>query len=80
MELSSSVFVMLFLPFLLLVYALPVFKRPVLKKVLLIIASLAFYTWGEPIYLLLLLASIIVNYFFGRGIASNIENSKAKKL
>lgn len=35
------------------------------KNALLLLASLFFYAWGEPVYILLLLASIAANYGFG---------------
>ena len=34
----------------------------------LVLFSLVFYAWGEPVYVLLLLASVVVNYFVGLGI------------
>ncbi len=36
-----------------------------IKNYILLLASLCFYAWGEPVYLLLMLASIIMNYCFG---------------
>ncbi|MDH3691897.1 MAG: MBOAT family protein, partial [Gammaproteobacteria bacterium] len=36
-----------------------------LQNGLLLLASLIFYAWGETFYVLLMLASIIVNYVFG---------------
>ena len=38
------------------------------RNSLLVLFSLIFYAWGEPVYVLLLLASVIVNYFVGLGI------------
>ncbi|MBO4327930.1 MAG: MBOAT family protein [Bacteroidales bacterium] len=38
------------------------------RNSLLVLFSLVFYAWGEPVYVLLLLASVVVNYFVGRGI------------
>ena len=34
----------------------------------LVLFSLIFYAWGEPVYVLLLLASVVVNYFIGLAI------------
>ena len=60
MVFSSTVFMFLFLPFVfLLSYALPGIK---LKNALLLIASVLFYAWGEPVYILLMIASTFVNY------------------
>lgn len=36
----------------------------------LVIFSLLFYAWGEPIYVFLMLGTVVVNYFAGRTIAS----------
>jgi len=46
------------------------------KNRILLIASIIFYAWGEPVYILLLLASSVVNYFFG----IMIENFRGRKL
>jgi alginate O-acetyltransferase complex protein AlgI len=44
----------------------------------LLIVSLFFYAWGETIYLLLLLLSILVNYVFGILIDKNFAEKKVK--
>ena len=63
MVFSSLVFLYLFLPLCLLLYfAFPQMK---VKNAVLIVASLVFYAWGEPIYILLMIASALVNYVFG---------------
>ena len=36
------------------------------RNILLIIASLIFYAYGEPVYVLLMIVSTICNYIFGR--------------
>ena len=38
------------------------------RNSLLVLFSLIFYAWGEPVYVLLLLVSVVVNYFIGLGI------------
>ena len=38
------------------------------RNAALVLFSLVFYAWGEPVYVLLLLASVVVNYFVGLGI------------
>lgn len=61
---SSSVFLFVFLPCVLLVYyALRRFRSG--QNVFLFLASLVFYGWGEPKFLLLLLLCIAMNYGFG---------------
>ena len=60
MVFSSMLFLWVFLPVVL------ILSRIVPKKgqnLLLLLASLIFYAWGEPKYILLMLAAIFVNYF-----------------
>ena len=59
MVFSSVTFLLAFLPAVLLVYYLA--PRPARNYVLLLF-SLLFYAWGEPIYILLMLLSIAGNY------------------
>lgn len=64
MVFSSAVFLFLFLPIVLLLYF---FVKDIEKKnTVLLIFSLIFYAWGEPLYVFLLLGSIILNWLFGR--------------
>lgn len=63
MVFSSNIFLFLFLPLTAFLYFL--FPQKNYKNALLLIASLIFYAWGEPHYLVLLLVSIFANYFFG---------------
>ncbi len=59
---SSTIFLFLFLPLVLTTY-LVVGRK--FRNIVLLVASLAFYTWGENIFVLPLLASILLNYVFG---------------
>lgn len=60
---SSIVFICFFLPIVLIGnYALS-FSRTA-QNVLLLIASLFFYAWGEPVYVLIMIFSILLNYCF----------------
>ncbi|MBQ7637309.1 MAG: MBOAT family protein [Clostridia bacterium] len=62
MVFSSLEFLFLFLPLVALLY----FIFPVkLRNGLLLCASLFFYAWGEPVYLFVMLGSIVMNYVFG---------------
>ncbi len=38
------------------------------QNIVLVIFSLIFYAWGEPVYILLMLASVTVNFFVGKAI------------
>ena len=72
---SSNVFLFIFLPAVLILYYLPHWQ---LKKrnILLLIASLLFYAWGEPLYVFLMLASICVNYLTGRKIEGREDSAR----
>ena len=73
---SSIVFLFTFLPaVMILYYLLPVRFR----NVILLLASQVFYAWGEPVYLFLMLLSILFNYFSGLDIARNLQDKRAAK-
>lgn len=63
MVFSSAIFLFRFLPIFLICYFL-VPRR--VKNVILFLGSLIFYAWGEPIYVLLMLFSTVVDYCLGR--------------
>lgn len=67
MVFSSLVFLCVVLPAVLILYAiLPGIRA---KNVLLLVASLLFYAYGEPVYVLLLIVSAALNYFAARMLA-----------
>ena len=61
MVFSSIIFLFFFLPAFLLCYHVP--KKIKIKNLVLLLFSLLFYAWGEPIYIFLMIFMIIVNYF-----------------
>ena len=63
MVFSSATFMFLFLPIFFILYYLAPFKA---KNVVLCIFSLIFYAWGEPIYIVLMIFSSVVDYCNGR--------------
>ncbi len=65
MVFSSTLFLFIFLPIVLLIYYMIPQKYVMAKNVELLIASLLFYAWGERIYVGLMIISICVNYIFG---------------
>ena len=65
MVFSSTVFLFLFLPALLIFYYLPVFKKRIWRNAILLVFSLGFYAWGEPLFVFLMIFSIGVNWFLG---------------
>ncbi|QMV44288.1 MBOAT family O-acyltransferase [Cohnella cholangitidis] len=66
MVFSSLFFLYLFLPILLIAYF--VFKNTTYRNWILIVFSFAFYAWGEPVWIVLLLLASIIGYFFALGI------------
>lgn len=62
---SSTVFLYLFLPCVLFFYYVLFRKNRFLQNLVLLIASLFFYAWGEPKFVLVMIASIAVNWLFG---------------
>ena len=74
MVFSSSVFLFVFLPLVVLVYFLMPSRS--LKNVILLIASLIFYAWGEPVYIGLMIISILANWVFGIAIDASKDRKK----
>lgn len=62
---SSSLFLYYFLPVVLFVYFILLPKDIRYKNAFLLLASLCFYAWGEPVFVLVMMASIFANYVFG---------------
>lgn len=75
MVFSSVLFIFLFLPITLAGYFL---IRVELRNVFLLIMSLIFYAWGEPIYVFLILSSITLNY--ATGIFIHLQRLKSNTL
>lgn len=65
MVFSSTVFLFLFLPAVLLIYYNPIVKTRTFRNVFLLLASLAFYAWGEPIFVFLMILSIFITWYIG---------------
>jgi len=74
MVFSSLLFLFYFLPITLLIYYLSPQKY---KNIILLIASLFFYAWGEPIYILLMIFSSVVDYSHGL-LLDKFRNNKSK--
>ena len=62
MVFSTPYFLFLYLPIVLLLYYIVPLKW---RNPVLLIFSLLFYGWGEPVYILLMVFTILVNYLFG---------------
>lgn len=76
MVFSSLIFLFAFLPITLILYFLVPSKY---KNLLLLILSLVFYAWDEPIYVILMILSMTFNYFMGIDIALKNRDAAAKK-
>ncbi|MBR4057932.1 MAG: MBOAT family protein [Oscillospiraceae bacterium] len=72
---SSIPFAFYFLPVVLIAYFVVPFR---FKNAILLLFSLIFYGWGEPIYLLLMVTSIVMGYIFGLLIEKYRGTAKAK--
>lgn len=76
MVFSSTLFLFRFLPIIMILYFLAPGR---MKNILLLLGSLIFYAWGEPIYVLLMLFSTISDYLHGRAIGK-ARSKGLKKL
>ena len=75
MVFSSMVFLCIFLPVVFLLHLLLPGIRA--KNGMLLLASLAFYAYGEPVYVILMIASAFINYLSALLIAKNPAGKKA---
>lgn len=76
MVFSSTVFLFVFLPIILVIYYNPIFKGRRFRNIFLLLASLGFYAWGEPIFVFLMILSIIITWFLGIKIAKSDNKPK----
>ena len=75
---SSLIFLFLFLPACLLLYF--ACRSLTAKNIVLVVFSLIFYAWGEPVYVLLLVASAALNYVMGLALGKQTESRSRKGL
>ena len=71
MVFSSLTFLCIFLPVVFLLYT--VIPNLKVRNALLIIASLFFYAYGEPVYVFLMIISSLLNYLFALWVCKNPE-------
>ena len=69
MVFSSTVFLFIFFPLVLIGYYNPFIKNRKFRNTFLFLASVFFYAWGEPAFVFIVLLSVVVNWLLGRGIA-----------
>ena len=83
MVFSSLLFLFRFLPCVIIIYFLtPGYMKNTWKNLVLFLSSLIFYAWGEPVYIVLMLFSTVVDYINGglAGYFINRDNKKAAKI
>ncbi len=73
---SSIFFVFVFLPVVLAIYYVVPFRA---KNTVLLFSSLIFYAWGEPVYVLLMLLSIGINFISGLELEGYMNAGNMKK-
>lgn len=76
MVFSSLTFLFAFLPITILIYFIA--PKP-LRNLVLLLTSLVFYAWGEPIYIILMLFTITFDYFSGLFIEKYRSRKKLAK-
>ena len=74
MVFSSSTFLLFFLPISVVLYFLMPGRAA--KNVWLFAVSLVFYAWGEPVYIWLMLVSVLVNWLFGIALGQGSQGRK----
>ena len=74
---SSLVFLFVFLPIVIIAYFLVPSK--VYRNLILLLFSLLFYAWGEPVYVVLMIIEILINYVLAKLISIN-EKTMIRKL
>ena len=73
---SSLTFLFIFLPIMLIIYYI---SKDKFKNYILLFFSLIFYSWGEPKYIVLMILSIIFNYYFAIFI-DKVKKKQNKKI
>lgn len=77
MVFSSLLFLVRFLPIVLILYYISPRKY---RNFVLFVSSLFFYAWGEPVYVILMLFSSVFNYYMGTELERLYYDDKKQKL
>lgn len=77
MVFSSLFFLYFFLPLFLICYYAA--SKTTARNIVLVIFSLIFYAWGEPVYIILLILSTAVNFVLGKAAYSLVDSEKEKR-
>ncbi len=78
MVFSNLFFLYCFLPLLFILYY--IFKNDAYRRYVLMLFSLVFYAWGEPVCVLLMIGLVLVDYVFGLIIDRHADSPKIQKL
>ena len=77
MVFSSLIFIFIILPLVLVSYYIAPRR---LRNTVILLASLLFYAWGEPTYIILIIISILINYLGALLIRVHIKNKDKSKF
>ncbi len=77
MVFSEPVFMFLFLPVTLLIYYAVPFR---FKNAVLFLTGLFFYSWGEPVYVLIMILSTLIDYLAGKTMDKFDRNKNVRKI
>lgn len=78
MVFASPVFLFLFFPAALLLYYNPLCRKRGYRNAILLAVSLLFYAWGEPVFVIVMLLSILWNYFCGLRLSVHEDKPRRK--
>lgn len=77
---STLTFLIMFLPLVLMIYYIPLRGKRSLQNSFLTLSSLFFYAWGEPLFVLIMLSSIFLNWLLAIKIDKYRDNFLVSKL
>ena len=77
MHFTSQLFLFILLPVTLFLYCILPFKW--WRTYILLISSLIFYSWGEPLFVVLLTLLVLLNWFLGKIIGQSIQKADKQK-
>lgn len=77
---SSVEFIFIFLPIVIFVYYVLLRKSRILQNIFLTFSSLFFYAWGEPKFVIVMIISILINWYLAIRVDKKRENKKSIKL
>ena len=77
MVFSSTIFLFVFLPLVLVIYYQPWLRSRTFRNRFLLFMSLVFYAWGEPLFAFLMMLSVVVGWFVGLHVGEADGRAKA---